>query len=131
MYWLQLAYPLRTISTLNGKGTTNTASIFQQITIPSNACTAKLSFYLRIASTETTTSAANDKLKIQVLNGSGTLLKTLKTFSNLNKGTSYSKKSFDLLSFKGKTIRIRFLGTENSTLKTTFLVDDTAVSITQ
>ena len=116
---------------LNGKGTTNTASIVQQITIPSNACTASLSFYLRVATTETTTINKNDTLKVQVLNSSGALLKTLKTFSNLNKNSSYVKRSLNILSFKGKTIRIRFLGTENSSLKTTFLIDDTALRVSQ
>jgi plastocyanin len=116
---------------LNGKGTTNTASIYQQITIPSNACSASLSFFLRVASTETTTTLANDKLKVQILDGAGSLLKTLKTFSNLNKSTSYSKKSFNVLSFKGKTIRVRFLGTENGSMKTTFLLDDTALTVTR
>jgi len=115
---------------LNGKGTTNTQSISQQITIPAGACSASLSFFLRVASIETAT-VANDKLKVQVLDNLGAVKKTLKVFSNLNKSGSYSKKSFKLLSFAGKTIKIRFLGTENSSFKTTFLIDDTAVNITQ
>ena len=99
---------------LNGKGVTNTAFIYQQITIPSNACTAKLLFYLRVASMETTTTSVNDKLKVQILDSSGFLLKTLKTYSNLDKSSSYAKNSFSLIGFKGKTIRVEFLGTENS-----------------
>jgi len=114
---------------LNGKGTTNTASISQQISIPSNVCSASFSFWLRIASTETGM-IANDKLKVQILADSGAILKTLKVYSNLNKSSSYSKKKFNLMAFAGKTISIRFLGTENSSLKTTFLVDDAAVNVT-
>jgi plastocyanin len=115
---------------LNGKGTTNTQSIIQTVSIPSGACSAKLSFFLRVASTETGT-VANDKLKVQILDNLGAVKKTLKVFSNLNKSGSYAKHTFNILGFAGKTIKVRFLGTENSTLKTTFLVDDTAVSITQ
>src|SRR5262249_5670425 len=36
---------------LNGKGTVNTQSIFQQVAIPADACTATLSFFMRIATT--------------------------------------------------------------------------------
>jgi len=116
---------------LNGKGVINKASVFQQVTIPSNACSASLSFFIRIATTETTTTAANDKLKVQILDSNGALLKTLKAFSNLNKTKGYVKKSFDVLAFKGQTIRVGFLGSENSSLKTTFLIDDVALNITK
>ena len=115
---------------LNGKGTKNTASIYQQLTIPATACSASLSFWIRIASTETAT-VVNDKVKVQVLDTSGVILKTLKTFSNLDKSNSYAKKSLNLLAFKGKTVRLRFLGTENASLKTTFLIDDASVNITK
>lgn len=116
---------------LNGKGTINTATLYQQVTIPSGACTATLSFFVRVSTTETTTTATNDKLKIQILNGSGTVLKTLVQLSNLNKTSGYVKKSFNVIAFKGQTIRVRFLGTENASLKTTFLIDDTALNVTE
>ena len=115
---------------LNGKSTENTALLHQQITIPSNACTAIFKFYLRVATAETTTTLANDKLRIQVLNSAGQLLSTLAVFSNLNKSSLYVLKSFDLLPFKGTTIRLRFNGTENGSRQTTFLVDDTSLTVT-
>ena len=114
---------------LNGKGKTSTNWLYQQITIPANACSATLSFYLRVVTAETTTTRSNDKLKVQVLNGSGNLLKTLRTYSNLNKSSSYVKKSFGLSAYKGQTIRIRFYGTENASKQTTFLIDDTGVAV--
>ncbi len=114
-------------SKLGGKGVVNTGSIFQQVSIPSNACIAKLMFFERITTAETTTNLANDKLQIQVLNPTGTLLQTLATHSNLNKTSGYVLRTFSVLSFKGQTIRIRFLGTENASLKTTFLLDDTSL----
>lgn len=115
---------------LNGKGTVNTQSIFQQVVLPANSCTATLSFFLRVATTETA-SVPNDTLKVQILDGTGKLLKNLGTFSNLNKSANYVKKQFNVLAFKGKTIRVRFIGTENASLKTTFLVDDVALNITK
>lgn len=116
---------------LCGYGTSHTDYAYQQITIPSNATAATLKFYLKIDTAETTTSTAYDKLSVQVLNSSGSLLKTFATYSNLNKSTSYSLKSFDLLAYKGQTIRVRFYATEDSSLQTSFLVDSTSVNVTQ
>ena len=45
-----------------------------------------------------------DKLKVQVLNSSGTVLATLATYSNLNKATGYSQKSFSLAAYAGQTV---------------------------
>jgi subtilisin family serine protease len=116
---------------LCGYGRSTTDWAYQQVTIPSNATAATLTFYLKIDSAETTTSTAYDRLQVQVLNSSGSVLATLATYSNLNKSTSYSQKSFNLLSYKGQTIRIRFYATEDSSYQTSFLVDSTALTVTQ
>jgi kumamolisin len=113
---------------LDGYGTTHTDSCYQQITIPSTVTSATLSFYVRIDTAETTTTTAFDQLKIQVRNSANTVLATLATYSNLNKSTSYVLKTFDLSAFKGQTIRVYFLGTEDSSLQTSFVIDDTAVN---
>lgn len=114
---------------LCGYGTTHTDYAYQQVTIPSTATSATLSFYLRITTAETTTSIAYDTVRAQILNSSGTVLATLATYSNLNASSSYSLKSFDVTAYKGQTIRVRFYGTEDSSLQTSFLVDDTALNV--
>jgi serine protease len=114
---------------LDGYGTTHTDSAYQQVTIPSTATSATLTFWLRITTSETTTTTAFDKLNVQILNSSGTVLATLATYSNLNASASYAQKSFSLNSWIGQTIRVRFLGTEDSSLQTSFLVDDTALNV--
>ena len=53
---------------------------------------------------------------------------TLGTFSNLDEGTSYVKRSFSLASFAGQSVTIRFNGTEDASLATSFLIDDTSVT---
>ncbi|WP_434388897.1 S8 family serine peptidase [Melittangium boletus] len=116
---------------LNGLGSTNTETLSQQVTIPSTACAATLSFWVKIVTSETTTTTAYDKLTVQVLNGSGTALATLATYSNVNKSTDYVQKSFDLSAYKGQTVRVSFKGTEDSSYKTSFFLDDTALSITR
>lgn len=111
---------------LDGYGTTHTDSLFQQITIPASANTATLSFWLKINTAETTTTTAFDTLQVQIRNSSNTVLATLGSFSNLNKSTGYVLRTFDVTAFKGQTIRIYFLGNEDSSLQTSFVIDDTS-----
>jgi subtilisin family serine protease len=111
---------------LDGYGTTHTDSLFQQITIPSTANTVTLSFWLKITTAETTTTTPFDQLQVQIRNSSNTVLATLATFSNLNKSTGYVLRSFDVTALKGQTVRIYFLGTEDSSLQTSFVIDDTS-----
>src|SRR5882762_9287037 len=113
---------------LDGYGTTHTDSLYQQITIPAGATSATLNFYLKIDTAETTTTTAFDKLQVQIRNSSNTVLSTLATYSNLNKSSGYLLKSFNITSFKGQTIRVYFLGTEDSSLQTSFLIDDTSLN---
>jgi hypothetical protein len=114
---------------LDGYGTTHTDSAVQTVTIPASATSATLTFWLHIDTAETTTTTQFDKLQVQVLNSSNTVLATLGTFSNLNKAAGYSQKSFSVLSFKGQTVKIRFLGTEDSSLQTSFVIDDVALNV--
>jgi subtilisin family serine protease len=111
---------------LCGYGVTHTDTLFQQITIPSTANSATLSFWLKINSAETTTTTVFDRLQVQVRNSSNAVLTTLATYSNLNETTGYTLKTFDLSAFRGQTIRIYFLGTEDSSLQTSFVIDDTS-----
>jgi hypothetical protein len=112
---------------LNGYGSAHTDTVTQAITIPSTATTAQFTFWLKVTSDETTTTTAYDTLKVQVRNTAGTVLATLATYSNLNKGTAYVQRSFDLAAYKGQTVQIHFLGTEGSTTATSFLIDDVSV----
>lgn len=115
---------------LDGYGSAHTDTLTQQVNIASNATSASLSFWLHIDTAETTTTTAFDTLAVQVRNSSGTVLSTLKTFSNLNKSTGFAQQSFDLTSFKGQTIQINFVGTEDASLQTSFVLDDFALNVT-
>jgi len=114
---------------LNGYGTTHTDSILQTVTIPSTATTATLAFWLHIDTAETTTTTAFDTLKVQIRNTAGTVLSTLVTYSNLNKNTGFLQRSFDVTSFKGQTIQVFLVGTEDSSLQTSFVVDDFTLNV--
>lgn len=112
---------------MDGYGAAHTDSIYQQVTIPATSTTATLSFWLKVISDETTTTNAYDTLQVQIRNSNGTVLATLATYSNLNKGSTYVNKTFDLSSYKGQTVRVYFLGVENSTVATSFLIDDVSL----
>ncbi|HEU4951031.1 MAG TPA: Ig-like domain-containing protein, partial [Holophagaceae bacterium] len=114
---------------LDGYGSSHTDYVYQTITIPSTASSATLSFYLHIDTSETTTSTAYDKFYVRVLNSSGSTLKTLATFSNLNQGGGYTLHTYDLSAYKGKTIRVYFRGVEDSSLQTSFVLDDVSVKV--
>ncbi|QFZ73192.1 M4 family peptidase [Streptomyces fagopyri] len=106
---------------LDGYGSTHTDTLSQSVTIPAG-CKASFTFYLHIDTAETTTSTAYDKLTVTA--GSTTLA----SYSNLNKATGYAQKTFDLSSFAGSTVTLKFSGVEDSSLQTSFVVDDTAVT---
>ncbi|MFC0844608.1 hydrolase [Streptomyces noboritoensis] len=114
---------------LNGYGSARTDTLSQSVTIPAGCTTAKLSFYLHVDTAETTTTTAYDTLKAQVVNGSGTVLSTLATYSNLNAGSGYTQRTFDLGAYAGQTVTVKFTGTEGSQLQTSFVIDDTALDV--
>ncbi|MEU4243675.1 M4 family metallopeptidase [Actinoplanes sp. NPDC026619] len=107
---------------LDGYGSAHTDTLSQSVTIPSTCTTATLSFYLKITSSETTTTSAYDKLTVKV--GSTTLA----TYSNLNKAT-WAQKSFNLAAYKGQTLTLAFSGVEDSSLATSFQLDNTALNV--
>lgn len=98
---------------------------YQTVTIPGTAAGTG-SFWLNVTSSETTTSVQYDKLFVEVRNTSGTLLATLATYSNLNKASAgvYTLRSLNLSAYRGQTVRLQFRTTTDSSLVTTFRVDD-------
>jgi Zn-dependent metalloprotease len=112
---------------LGGNGVTATENEAQSVTIPASATSATLTFWIRIDSSESTSSIAYDTAKVQIVDGATT--STLATYSNLNKNSTYVQKSFDVSAYKGKTISVKFLMNEDSSLQTSFVVDDTALNV--
>ncbi|MES4891088.1 M1 family aminopeptidase [Streptomyces sp. NPDC096012] len=106
---------------LDGSGGTRTDTLGQSVTIPAGCSTATLTFWLHIDTAETTSSTAYDKLTVKI--GSTTLA----TYSNLDKNTGYVQKSLDVSSFAGQTVNLSFTGTEDSSLQTSFVLDDIAL----
>ncbi|MGW0434357.1 M4 family metallopeptidase [Micromonospora sp. NPDC003197] len=117
------------VAWLGGNGRTTTETLSQSVTLPAGCTNYNLTFWLHIDTAETTSSVAYDNLRVQVLNSAGTVLGTLATYSNLNKATGYSQKTFSLNSYAGQTITLRFTATEDISLQTSFVVDDTDLTV--
>lgn len=114
---------------LCGYGSTHTDTLYQQVALPSTITSATLSFWLHIDTAETTTTAQNDKMQVQIRNASNTVLATLATYSNLNHNTGYTQVSFNVIAYKGQTIRVYLTATENSSRQTSFVVDDFQLNV--
>ncbi|PZF86800.1 M4 family metallopeptidase [Micromonospora deserti] len=114
---------------LDGYGSRHTDTLSQSVSLPAGCASYTFSFWLHIDSAETTTITAYDTLRVQVVSSSGTVLATLATYSNLNTAAGYSQKTFSLAPYAGQTVTLKFTGTEDSSLQTSFVVEDTAVTV--
>jgi aminopeptidase S len=107
---------------LNGYGTTHTDTLSQTISLPAACTSYTLTFWLHIDTAETSASTAFDRLVVKA-NAA-----TLGTFSNLNHNSGYAQHSFALAGMAGQTVTISFTGTEDNSLQTSFVIDDTATT---
>ncbi len=113
---------------LDGYGVAHTDSVAQTVTIPSGKLAATLSFYLRI-NTKERGNVVHDTLAVQVLNSSGVVLSTLATYSNVNAAPGYVLKTLDMSAYIGKSVILRFVGTEDASLPTSFVLDDVTLTV--
>ncbi len=100
-----------------------TEYVQQQLTVPSNA---SLRYYWYMTSQEGSTTAY-DYLKVQVYSTSGTLLGTLRTWSNTSARGAWSQDTLSLASYAGQTVVLRFTTTTDYAMPTNFFVDDVSV----
>ncbi len=120
---------------IGGAGTSTispaTRYAYQALSLPSDAQTLNVSFWLKATTSETTTTLKNDTLTVRIYNASGSsILGTAGTLSNLDAG-GYVQRTFDLMPYKGQGILLVLWSTENNNaLPTTFYVDDVTVNAT-
>ena len=105
---------------LDGYGSTHTDTVSQSVSIKAG-CHATMTYWLRIDTAETS-NTAYDKLTLSI-NGT-----TKQSFSNINHG-GYALHSLDLSAYAGTTVTVKFTGTEDSSLATSFFIDDTAITL--
>ena len=72
---------------------------------------------------------ANDTFKVQVLNTAGTVLATLATYSNANAASGYVQRTLSMRPYIGKTVTLKFVGVENGSKATSFVLDDVTLTV--
>ncbi|MFG2827066.1 M28 family peptidase [Streptomyces sp. NPDC048434] len=102
---------------LGGYGSAATDSLNQSVTVPSGCSKATLTYWLHL-DTDETDRVAYDTFKVKV--GSTTLT----TLSNTDASSGYTQRSLDLTPYIGQRITLTFTATEDSSLQTSFVVDD-------
>lgn len=108
---------------LNGFGFATTHTLSQVITVP-NSPTAKLRFWVLINTSEG--GGVFDTLAVQVVSGVTTT--TLDTYTNADANNTYTRKTLDLSTWAGSSVTLKFLGDEDSSAQTSFLLDDVAAT---
>jgi hypothetical protein len=106
---------------MDGYGTAHTDTVSQTVIIPVG-CKISLAFWLHIDTAETSTTTAFDKLQVSVNST------TIATFSNLNAAPGYVLRTIDVSQFAGLTVTLKFSGTEDASLQTSFVIDDVAMN---
>ena len=117
-----------------GSGSVNgmTGYLYQDVTIPANATAATLQFWYRISTNETG-STPYDTMSLVVADpATGNVTATLDTWSNADttNGLWVQSPPYDLLAYKGQTVRVEFKAETDSSLPTTFRVDDATLAVT-
>ncbi|RPF25265.1 Zn-dependent metalloprotease [Streptomyces sp. Ag109_G2-6] len=107
---------------LNGWGSPRTDSASQSLALPAGCSSARLAFYLHI-DTDETESTAYDTFTVSVGG------QTLETLSNVDAGSGYTLKSYDVSPFAGQTVTLLFQGVEDQSLQTSFVVDDVTLQV--
>ena len=100
-----------------------TDTIYQTITVPSNGTLS----YWWYMSTQESGSTAYDHFRVRLYNSSGTLVTNLRTYSNASGAGQWRQDSISLASYAGQSLRVRFSLSNDSSLPTSFFVDDVSV----
>ena len=108
---------------LGGNGSTASENESQTFAVPSTTTSPTLTYWVRIDTAETSTTTAYDTATVQI-NGV-----TKQSYSNLSTPkASYVQKTIDLTSYKGTNVTLKFAANEDSSLQTSFVIDDVATN---
>jgi hypothetical protein len=102
-------------------------SIYQTVSIPSNVSSATLTYYWYMSTTES--SHPYDYLYVRIRNTNGSTLATLQTLNDGSHANTWTSASYDVSAYKGQTVQIAFVGTNDYTNPTAFFVDDVALNV--
>ncbi len=102
--------------------------IAQKISIPADATKADLHVWWQIE-TEEDAQQAYDLLSATLEDSSGHVLATLHQWSNKDTAQVWQESQFNLLSYKGKSVTLRFTAHTDANLPTAFYLDDVNLNV--
>jgi len=117
---------------IQGYGTSRNDQLGQVVTVPSNACTLVFRAWVKVTTTETG-GFPFDSMTVRTLdNATSSIIETLATYTNLSVGTGYvlTSVSLPVATYRGRTIRLQFDGSEDISNATSFFVDDVRLTYT-
>ena len=107
-----------------------TETLSQQIAIPAGADDARLAFWYRIV-TEESLNFEYDLLRLTVSDAATGAILAESRLSNRNATSTYAlAQALDLTAYRGRSVRVTFTLTSDSSLLTSFHIDDVALSVT-
>lgn len=118
---------------LLGEGPNLVDTMFQEFNVPADATAAMLSYWYNVTSEETA-SGAFDNLYVRLQNFANGTAALVDQRSNLDKRatpTEYRKITFDLMPYRGQTLRLAFYGNTDATKNTSFRIDDVRAVVTR
>ncbi|AUG76442.1 hypothetical protein CFP65_1552 [Kitasatospora sp. MMS16-BH015] len=107
---------------LDGYGSAHSDTLSQTVTVPAGCTKATLTYWLHVDTAETG-STAYDKL---TLTANGT---TVASYSNVDAASGYTQRTVNLAAYVGKSVTLKFTGTEDSSQQTSFVIDDAALNV--
>ncbi|MEV7215136.1 putative Ig domain-containing protein [Kitasatospora cineracea] len=107
---------------LDGYGAANTDTLAQTVTLPAGCTTYSLSFWLHIDSA----SSATTVFDTLTVTANGT---TVAAYNNTNAAAGYQQRTVNLAAYAGKSVTLKFTGTEDYTKQTSFVLDDVNVNV--
>ncbi|MFD8547291.1 M28 family peptidase [Streptomyces sp. NPDC059649] len=107
---------------LGGYGSAATDTLSQSLTLPAGCLRATLTYWLHIDTAETD-HTAYDTFRVKVGD------KTLTSWSNTDAAAGYAQHTLDLSPYVGQRITLTFTATEDTSLQTSFVLDDTSLQV--
>ncbi|MBA3946335.1 MAG: immune inhibitor A [Herpetosiphonaceae bacterium] len=101
-------------------------TLYQTVSIPANITSASLSYWWYMSTHET--QHPYDFMHARVRSTSGTTLTTLQTLNDGSSANGWFQASYDLSAYKGQTVQIAFVSTNDTYNTTSFFIDDVALN---
>jgi|GEM_PF-6366578 len=125
-----------TYASLGGENFTEYDWLMQTATIPANATAANLTAWINVTTQEALGDSVYDVLWVALYDINGNLITTLRQLSNQDAiqsnntlGNYLQVGPFDLSAYKGSSVQVAFVAFTDSTLPTTFLIDDVSLQV--